>query len=72
MKSAIEVQNCEITDVGGQAILDCLNFNKTLVVFDASNNYKISNKIYKQMQMRLCTEPDDYESAPKTTNSKLR
>lgn len=69
---AIEVQNCELTDVGGEAILDCLKFNKTLVVFDASRNYKISNKIHKNIQMILSTEPDNYDSMAKNTNSELR
>lgn len=69
---AIEVQNCEMTDVGGEAVLDCLKFNKTLVVFDASHNYKVSNKIHKKIQMILSTEPDNYDSMPKITNSELR
>lgn len=69
---AIEIQNCELTDVGGEAILDCLKFNKTLVVFDASHNYKISHKIHKKIQMTLSTEPDNYDALPKITNSELR
>lgn len=69
---AIEVQMCDITDVGGEAILDCLKFNKTLVVFDASHNYKISNKIHKKIQMILSTEPDNYDSMPKISNFELR
>lgn len=58
--------------MGGEAVLDCLKFNKTLVVFDVSHNYKISNKIHKKIQMTLSVEPDNYETMPKVTNSDLR
>ncbi|KAJ6638323.1 Protein Cep78 like [Pseudolycoriella hygida] len=70
---AVEVQNCDVTDVGGEAILNCLEFNTTLVVFDASHNYKISYKIMKKIQMILNAESSDYyESTTKVTNSQLR
>lgn len=72
LTKAIEVQNCDISDVGGEAILDCLKFNKTLLVFDASHNDKISHKLHKRIQMILNTEPENYETMPKVTNADLR
>lgn len=69
---AIEVQNCGITDAGGRSIIDCLNCNKTLAVFDVNCNHKMSKKIFNIIQRRLGIEPENYETDRKDSTIKLR
>lgn len=69
---AIEVQNCGITDAGGRLIIDCLNRNKTLAVFEVNCNPKISKKVFNEIQRLLGAEPDTYEADRKESTTKLR
>lgn len=69
---AIEVQNCGITDAGGRSIIDCLNRNKTVAVFDVNCNHKMSKKVFNTIQRMLGIEPDNYEADRKDSTVKLR
>lgn len=55
---AIDMQNCGLTDVGGRAIIECLEMNKTLIMFDIKHNDKISEHLLNHVRRQLGVEPD--------------
>lgn len=71
---AIDMQNCGITDIGAQAIVACLETNKTILLFDIKENNDISEHFHKHIDMVLRGDSEDeIESGlRKTTSLKYR
>lgn len=59
----MEMQNCGLTDDGGRSIIDFLNFNKTMIVFDVRNNEKLSENVLNYIRKQFGMEPEeDYDA----------
>lgn len=58
----MEMQQCGVTDAGAQAIVECLNVNKALLVFDVRNNAGISGQTMNRMRQQLGIESDATET----------
>lgn len=54
---SLEMQHCGLTDQGGRAIVECLDFNKTLMVFDVRNNVGVSNGTMNSIRKQFGMEP---------------
>lgn len=63
---SLEMQHCGLTDDGGRAIVECLDFNKTLMVFDVRNNAAISNSTMNQIRKQFGMEPEPEEARSST------
>ncbi|ESN90496.1 hypothetical protein HELRODRAFT_189875 [Helobdella robusta] len=59
---AIDLQCCNITDVGAQYILDMLKFNTSLVVIDIRNNSQINKKILESILDQLTINCGGHET----------
>jgi len=49
----IEVQNCGLTDVAAIEIINCLNYNKTIMNFNVANNLDLPENLHRQILERL-------------------
>lgn len=50
--------NCGLTEVGGRALLDCLDANKTLVVFDVRHNDGIGESLMNRIRQQFEVDPE--------------
>lgn len=65
---SLEMQHCGLTDAGGRAIVECLDYNKTLMVFDVRNNPTIANGTMNLIRKQFGMEPEVQETR---SNSKM-
>lgn len=66
---SLEMQNCGLTDVGGKAIVECLDYNKTLMVFDVRNNASITSGTMNLIRKQFGMEPEVQEE--RTSGTKM-
>lgn len=64
------MQDCGLTDQGGQSIIECLQYNKTLVLFDIRNNNKLTENTLNHIRRQLGMEPEEFEVGT-VTNGKV-
>lgn len=63
---SIFMENCGLTDVGANYVLDCLGLNKHLVEFSVKKNANISKYLLRNILMQLGKE--DIPNLPKKSN----
>lgn len=51
--TGIEMKNCGLSDVSAGAIIDCINLNKTIVVFDIRDNEQLSEQMANCVRRKL-------------------
>lgn len=66
---SLEMQHCGLTDAGGRAIVECLDYNKTLMVFDVRNNAAITNATMNLIRKQFGMEPEVQEA--RSSGSKM-
>lgn len=49
----IQMQNCGLTDVAANEIINCLNVNKTILSFNVANNIELPDHMYRHIMLRL-------------------
>lgn len=59
---SLEMQHCGLTDLGGKAIVECLDYNKTLMVFDVRNNVAITKGTMNLIRKQFGMEPEVQEA----------
>lgn len=62
---SIYMENCGLTDVGANYVLDCLGLNKHLTEFSIKRNTNISKYLMRNVLMHLGTEDLSQLNAPK-------
>lgn len=60
----VEVQNCGIGDEGAQDIIKCLNVNKTILNFNISGNFDVSEHFHRHILVNLGNS--DHDSSDST------
>lgn len=58
---SLEMQHCGLTEAGGREIVECLEYNKTLLVFDVRNNVTISKGTMNMIRKQFGMEPEEEE-----------
>lgn len=66
---SLEMQSCGLSDLGGREIVECLDYNKTLMVFDVRNNAGISMATMNQIRKQFGMEPEVQEA--RSNSSKM-
>lgn len=51
--TGVEMKNCGLSDVSADAIIECINLNKTIVVFDIRDNEQISDEMANCVRRKL-------------------
>ncbi|XP_063703842.1 protein Cep78 homolog [Culicoides brevitarsis] len=66
---SIEMQNCGLTDDGAKMILDCLDYNKTLLMVDIDGNNIISTELVHMIKVQLGMDVDEMTSESEDSGS---
>lgn len=53
---SVQAQNCGLSDAGARALIDCLDANKTLMVFDVRNNEAIGEPLMNRIRQQFAVE----------------
>lgn len=68
----IEVQNCGLTDVGANHVMNCLQINKTILNFNVSNNHDIPDHLLRHIMIHLGSSSVEVESSDSSDTKSIQ
>lgn len=58
----LDIQSCDLSDNAAKLIIDCLDFNNTLLMIDLQGNMRMSMHFIEHIRLRLGCESDESSS----------
>lgn len=68
----IEIQNCGLTDVGANHVMNCLQINKTILNFNISNNHDIPEHLMRHIMLHFGSSAVETESSDSSETKSIQ